>query len=40
MAAREPMYREIADMVLDTDGRRVREVSREIVRRIEQGQDA
>lgn len=36
MATREPLYREIADMVVDTDGRRVAEVSREVVRRIEQ----
>ena len=30
MAVRDPLYREIADMVVDTDGRRVKEVASEI----------
>lgn len=30
MAVREPLYREIADLVIDTDGRRVHAVAREI----------
>ena len=30
MAVREPLYREIADLVIDTDGRRVQDVVREI----------
>jgi len=30
MAIRDPLYREIADMVIDTDGRRVKEVANEI----------
>ncbi|MGD2055418.1 MAG: shikimate kinase AroK [Gammaproteobacteria bacterium] len=31
MHTREPLYREIADLVIETDGRRVRDVVREIV---------
>ena len=31
MTFREPMYREIADLVVDTDGRKVRAVANEIV---------
>ncbi len=30
MAAREPLYREIADLTVDTDGRKVRAVANEI----------
>ena len=30
MAVRDPMYREIADLTVDTDGRRVQTVAREI----------
>jgi len=30
MTARDPLYREIADLVIETDGRRVREVAQEI----------
>lgn len=30
MAVRDPLYREIADLVVDTDGRRVQTVAREI----------
>lgn len=30
MAVREPLYREIADLVIDTDGRRVQAVARQI----------
>ena len=30
MAVRDPLYREIADLVIETDGRRVREVAQEI----------
>ncbi len=36
MATREPIYREIADIVVETDGRRVKEVVRDIMREIEQ----
>jgi len=32
MATRDPLYREIADIIIDTDGMRVREVVREIIR--------
>jgi shikimate kinase len=31
MEARDPMYREIADLIVDTDGRRVNAVAQEIV---------
>jgi shikimate kinase len=31
MDVRDPLYREIADMVVDTDGRRVKEVAAEII---------
>ena len=31
MAAREPLYREIADLTVDTDGRKVRAVANEIL---------
>jgi shikimate kinase len=30
MTVRDPLYREIADLVIETDGRRVREVAQEI----------
>ena len=30
MAARDPLYREVADLIVDTDGRRVQTVAREI----------
>ena len=30
MTHRDPMYREIADLVVDTDGRRVNAVAKEI----------
>jgi len=30
MAIRDPLYREIADLIVDTDGRRVQTVAREI----------
>jgi shikimate kinase len=30
MAERDPLYREIADLVVNTDGRRVQTVAREI----------
>ena len=30
MTARDPLYREIADLIIDTDGRRVQTVAREI----------
>jgi shikimate kinase len=30
MEARDPLYREIADLVVDTDGRRVQKVAKEI----------
>lgn len=35
MDAREPLYREIADMVVATDGRTVRSVAQEVVRILE-----
>jgi shikimate kinase len=35
MAQRTPLYREVADIVVPTDGRRVRTVAEEIVREIE-----
>jgi shikimate kinase len=34
MAQREPLYRQIADMTLETDGRTVREVVKEILARL------
>ncbi len=34
MAVREPLYQEIADLVVDTDGRRVRTVTRQITERL------
>jgi len=34
MAAREPLYREIADLTVDTDGREVRAVVSEIIERL------
>ena len=34
MATREPLYREIADLTVDTDGRKVRTVANEIVDRL------
>jgi shikimate kinase len=35
MQTRDPLYREIADWVVETDGRRVRDVVQEIIRHIE-----
>ncbi len=35
MTIREPLYREIADMTIETDGRRVGAVAREIVNRLD-----
>jgi shikimate kinase len=34
MATREPLYREIADLTVDTDGRKVRAVANEIIERL------
>jgi shikimate kinase len=34
MAIRDPLYREIADLVVETDGRRVKAVSNEILERV------
>jgi shikimate kinase len=34
MATREPLYREIADLTVDTDGRKVRAVANEILDRL------
>jgi len=34
LAIRDPLYREIADLVIETDGMRVRDVVREIVRKL------
>lgn len=36
MAQRDPLYREVADMVIITDGRTVRSVASEVVRLLEQ----
>lgn len=38
MVSRDPLYREIADMVVVTDGRTVRSVSTEVIRLIERDQ--
>jgi len=35
LATRDPLYREVADWVIETDGCRVRDVVQEIVRRAE-----
>ena len=35
MAQREPLYRELASLVIETDGRSVRDVVREIIQRLE-----
>ena len=35
MAVRDPQYREIADVIVETDGRRVAAVTREIRRRLD-----
>ncbi len=35
MAEREPLYREIADLTVDTDGRKVHAVAKEILERVE-----
>ena len=35
MAVRDPLYREIADWVVETDGRRVRDVVQQIIRHVE-----
>jgi shikimate kinase len=40
MEQRTPLYREVADIVVPTDGRRVRSVAEEIVREIETAQVA
>ena len=34
MAVRDPLYREIADLVVDTDGKRVRDVVRQIIQQL------
>jgi len=34
MAARDPMYREIADLIVETDGRKVKTVANEILDRL------
>jgi shikimate kinase len=36
MAVRDPQYREIADVIVETDGRRVTAVTREIRRRLQE----
>lgn len=36
MQAREPLYREIADLIIETDGRTVRSVVQEITKQIDQ----
>jgi shikimate kinase len=40
MRQRAPLYEEIADLVVETDGRKVRTVSAEILRRLPAGRDA
>ena len=40
MAQRSPLYEEVADLVADTDGRKVSAVVDEIVRRLETARDA
>jgi len=40
MAVRDPLYREIADLVIETDGRTARSVAGEIVRKLRLGSDA
>jgi shikimate kinase len=35
MAIREPLYREIADLIIETDGKRVRDVVSEIILRLQ-----
>jgi shikimate kinase len=34
LAKRDPMYREIADLVVETDGRKVHSVAREIIKKV------
>lgn len=34
MAIRDPLYREIADLIIDTDGKRVRDVVRKIIQQL------
>jgi shikimate kinase len=34
MAERDPLYREIADFVVETDGKRVRDVVRQIIQQL------
>jgi shikimate kinase len=34
LAIRDPLYREIADLIIETDGMRVRDVVREIIRKL------
>jgi shikimate kinase len=34
MAIREPLYREIADVIIETDGKRVRDVVRQIIQQL------
>ncbi len=38
MQERDPLYREVADMVIETDGRTVRSVAKEVIRIIEDDQ--
>ncbi len=38
MKSREPLYREVADVIVETDGRTVRSVSSDIIRLIERDQ--
>ena len=35
MAIRDPLYREIADVIIETDGKRVRDVVRQIIQQLE-----
>jgi shikimate kinase len=40
MAQRSPLYEQTADLAVDTDGRKVRTVVEDIVRRLEAARDA
>jgi shikimate kinase len=34
MAIRDPLYREIADIIIETDGKRVRDVVKQIIQQL------
>jgi shikimate kinase len=35
MSIRDPLYREIADIIIETDGKRVRDVVKQIIQRLQ-----